>query len=141
MASKKCIIASAIIVVIVAGISFYVGTFFGSRSNSGPNFSEFSQNGNRTGFNPSNLNGGARNASAGVNFGEIISIENGQITVKLDNGGSKLLFIQDSTIVSKSVEGNIGDLSKGTNITFQGTNNSDGSITAQSIQIRPSQEQ
>jgi len=49
----------------------------------------------------------------------------------------KLFFFSDSTEITKSVVGALSDLEIGKNITVNDTVNSDGSITAQSIQLRP----
>lgn len=85
---------------------------------------------------------GARFGGGGTVFGNIISKDASSITIQLAAGtstasGSKIVLFDASTQVQKMVSGSPNDLTVGTNVTAIGTANSDGSITAQSIQIRP----
>lgn len=77
---------------------------------------------------------GGRNTNNAIN-GEIISKDNQSITIKLRDGGSKIIFFSESTKISKSADGTIDDLAVGKNVMVDGTANQDGSITAQNVRI------
>ncbi len=79
---------------------------------------------------------GSQRSGGGFTTGEIISKDYQSITVKLPNGGSKIVFLSDSTSISKMTDGTKADLEVGKQITVNGSANSDGSITAQSVQLR-----
>ncbi|HVU75348.1 MAG TPA: hypothetical protein VHD38_00715, partial [Candidatus Paceibacterota bacterium] len=53
--------------------------------------------------------------------------------------GTRIVLINDATEVTKMAQGSTADLTVGTGVTITGTANSDGSLTATMVQIRPSQ--
>lgn len=81
-------------------------------------------------------NGGSRMAFRPVN-GEIISIDEKSVTVKLQDGSSKIIILSETTNINKAETAEKKDLTVGTAIAVFGEVNSDGSITAQNIQLNP----
>jgi len=72
----------------------------------------------------------------GIN-GQILSMDDKSLTIQLANGGSQFVFFSPTTPILKFSTGTTADLQKGVNVSATGTTNSDGSVTAQMIQIRP----
>ncbi|MBU4370250.1 hypothetical protein KKG58_05920 [Patescibacteria group bacterium] len=68
--------------------------------------------------------------------GEIISQSEDSLTIKLSDGSTKIVFVSNSTQVTKSVKGNLTDLSEGEQIFVGGSENSGGSYTAKTIQLQ-----
>ena len=134
--SKKIIISIAILLA-VAGGSFYGGIFYEKSRSPINNFAGGANRQNRTGQGQQgNTRFGGAGAS-GMASGEIVSKSNGSVTVKMRNNSSKIIVLPGSVSISKPNPGTLDDLSAGTEITVMGSPNSDGSITAQTIQIRP----
>jgi hypothetical protein len=69
--------------------------------------------------------------------GEILSKDATGMTVKLMNGGSRIVLLSDSTEITKMASGSAADLKTGVTVTVRGTQNPDGSVTAQQVQLRP----
>ncbi len=81
---------------------------------------------------------GGRGAFGGLVAGQIIKQDSSSITVQLpNNAGTKLVLFAPSTIVGKISTGTPADLMTGEDVVVSGTANSDGSVSAQSIQVRP----
>ncbi len=73
---------------------------------------------------------------AGFVTGEILSKDAQSLTLKLRDGGSRIVLISSSTSVEKTASGSLNDLAIGKAISVQGSPNQDGSITAQTIQLQ-----
>ncbi len=89
------------------------------------------------------MQGAGRNGGNRMGFrpvsGEIISSDSTSITVKLPDGSSKIVLLSDKTIVNKADPANKSDLKTGEKVAVFGQENSDGSVTAQTIQLNPLQ--
>lgn len=140
-----------VLIGVIAAIVFGVGGFWGGMT--------YAQNRTQAGrgqFAAGGANFAGRGGAGGATFarggggvfGTIISKDASSITVQLIGGpnatssgqtgtGTKIVFFNDSTQIGKMTAGTPTDLSVGTNVTVAGTANSDGSVTANSIQIRP----
>ncbi|HNZ86814.1 MAG TPA: hypothetical protein PLD95_04570 [bacterium] len=132
--SKKILLVATIILVI-GGLSFYIGmNYEKSRKLNFLKNNNFQGDRNFQG----NQNGQMRRIGQDGGFvaGSIISKDDKIITVKLNDGGSKIVFFGDSTKIIKSATGTVADLNVNTNVMINGIMNSDGSITAENIQIR-----
>jgi hypothetical protein len=77
-------------------------------------------------------------AGGGFVAGTIISNDGTSLTVQLANGNSENVFYSSSTQVIKPSPASASDLTSGTTVMIGGATNPDGSVTAQSIQIRQS---
>lgn len=127
-----------IIVVIVGAGAFFGGMKYGQSKKVSSAQQRFGQMGaNGTGGLRTGVTGGTRNGAGGFVGGEIIAKDDKSITVKLQNGGSQIIFYSGTTEIGKTVTGTATDLGVGKTVTVTGQTNSDGSITAQTIQIRP----
>ena len=78
---------------------------------------------------------GGRNGNAVV--GEILSKDDTSITVKLTDGSSKIVVLSSNTVINKAAIATKNDLTTGERVAVFGTVNSDGSVTAQDIQLNP----
>lgn len=89
------------------------------------------------GRNGVGVRGGAGGAG-GLLSGTVATKDSGSITIDTRDGSSHVVLITPATTVQKSVNGSVSDVSVGSTIIVTGTTNSDGSVSAASIQLRPS---
>jgi hypothetical protein len=73
----------------------------------------------------------------GMVMGEIISQDENSITVKIQDGSTKIVILGDSTTYSKSQSIEKAELSTSNQVRVFGNLNSDGSVTAQNVQLNP----
>lgn len=129
---KKTITIIIIIIIVIA--AFFVGKAYGNKQATS---AVSAQNANGT-FSHSGMYGGSgRGAFGNATIGQVIAKDTTSITVSLPNGGSKIILYSPTTMVLKTDAGTLNDITVGSTITASGTANTDGSITATSIQIRP----
>lgn len=74
-------------------------------------------------------------ANSTIIRGQVLSKDSNSVTVKLQDGSTKIVILSNSTTVAKSSLGTADDIANGNNITVVGTSNSDGSVTAADVQV------
>jgi len=135
---NKQIVKIIVGLIVIGGLAFYGGMKYGQGQSAS---TATTGTRNFTG----GPGGGRGTRGGGFIGGQIIARDNQSITVALrgnasstsQGSGSKIIFYSTTTAVTKSVTGTANDLQIGGEINVTGTPNSDGSVTAQSIQIRP----
>ncbi|AKM78312.1 MAG: hypothetical protein UY31_C0056G0003 [Candidatus Wolfebacteria bacterium GW2011_GWE1_48_7] len=142
---SKCIPVIVASIIVGTG-SFYAGMRYERSNTNNPQQNESFANMTQEQRQARMVNGGfagtqrasgtTRTNNGGLIAGEILSKDAASITIKLRDGGSRIVFLSDATKVMKSIDGSLADLTTGTQVTTIGTANADGSIMAQSIQLR-----
>ena len=128
-----------IVLVVVVGVGAFFGGMQYQKMQRNTFFAEgtgMMQNGGQRFFRA----GGNGNGSFGNMRpvrGEIISNDDNSITVKMSDGSTKIIVVSAKTIISQATTGSKNDLQQGKQVLVIGTQNSDGSVTAQDIQINP----
>ena len=129
--SKNSLIITIVVAIVCLGAGFFAGMKY--QESKLPQFARNLPND----FQGRMDRSGQRTGATGFRpvIGEIISIDDKSITVKLSDDSSKIILITDSSEINKTESSSFNDLKEGENITAFGQENSDGSITAQNIQI------
>src|SRR5258708_1318185 len=132
MNKNQQIIGSLVAVLIVGGVAFWGGMHYQQAQASASTGDRQLQAGGRMG-------GGMRRfgGMGGAVMGQIISQDDKSITVKLPDGSSKIVLLPASATISKTSTGAKSDLTTGSNVAVFGATNSDGSVTAQNVQLNP----
>jgi hypothetical protein len=134
-----------IIVILVALVAAAAGFFGGIQYQKQQKISfGFGQFGNGPGMMNSFNNGqnGSRGNRNGMmsnrqTVGKIINTDDKSITVELNDGSSRIVILSDSTSYSKADPASKADLKTGERVAIFGTTNTDGSVTAQMVQLNP----
>lgn len=147
--NKKYIVIALVAIIVVGAGGFYGGTRYESshltsagqlRGTGGAgNFAGGGTGQGRRATGTGQGGPGGAGANGGFTTGNIIAADSNSITVQMRDGSSKTVYYSGSTAIGKTAAGSSSDLSNGEGVMITGTANSDGSITAQNIQIRPAQ--
>ena len=121
--SVNSIIAIAVILVIGA---YYLGVQHGKSASK----AQFA-----SGFTGGTRGGGAR--GAGIINGSVVSKDATSMTIQGRDGSSKIVLYSESTQIMKTAAGTSTDVAVGSQVMVAGKTNSDGSITAQTVSLRP----
>ncbi|MDD4938497.1 MAG: hypothetical protein PHX34_05855 [Candidatus Shapirobacteria bacterium] len=141
------IIAVLVLLIVFSGASFFAGTKYqqkkltaGFNRQTINNDSGLGQGMGRGVANNTNTDT-AKNRGQTPGFrqtiGEIISLDDTSITIKMADSSSKIVLISDSTSVNQSVTASKADLKVGLQVAVMGDQNTDGSVTGQNIEINP----
>ncbi len=124
---NNTIILTIIVALVVGAAAFFAGMKYQQSKQPQRQFGQGTQRStsgaNRGSFRPIN--------------GEIITADDKTITVKLQDGSSKIVLLGNNTTINKSDAATKSDLKTGEKVAVFGTDNSDGSVTAQNIQLNP----
>ncbi len=127
------IILVVILVIVVAAVGFYAGMKYQQNQR----ISGFAGRGGGGVYRQFAGGQGGNNSNTQAVRGQILSVSNNTLTVKLADGSSKIVVLPSSVSISKQTAGSTSDLKTGENVMIIGTTNSDGSVTAFNVDLNP----
>jgi len=133
--NKNTLSVTILVLLAASAGMFFAGMSYQKSKAADNSGSQQQQFGTRTG--PRGQGNGNGGAGGGFASGEVLAKDDQSITIKLSDGGSRIVYFSGSTTVGKMDTGSASDLKTGDQVIANGTPNSDGSIAAQNIQIRP----
>jgi hypothetical protein len=140
------IILAVVVILAVAGGSFYVGTVyarnqiqsqFAARAGGFPGAGGANGQPGAFVFQGDGPNGQRGNQQGGMTFGTIEQIGDGTLTIKDQNGKETQVKVTDTTLIEKNASVSLSDLTEGETVIVSGSPAADGSITARSVQVAP----
>lgn len=132
---NNMLVLPIIVGIIAAGAGFFGGMKY--QESKQPAF--FRQAGNSQGRMMLQRNGNTGGGNFRPVSGEIIASDEKSITVKLQDGSSKIVFLSDNTQINKADQVTRDELKTGVIVAIFGTEGTDGTVTAQTIQLNPQQ--
>ena len=131
---KNNIAVIAILALLVGGAAGFFGGMQYQKSQR-PSFGQFAGAGGFGTRGTSGAAGARRNGNGAV--GTILSVDANSMTVKLNDGSSKIVLLTGTTSINKAATAAASDLTVGETVSAFGTTNTDGSVTATNVQINP----
>lgn len=127
-------------IILIAAVTAIAGFFAGYKFQTYHNLSrraDFAGQFQRRNFGGPNTNNRQNIGFGRPITGEITSFDDNSVTIKMHDGSTKIVIVSKSTSYTNSSEGSKSDLKLGVNIGVFGSANSDGTLSAQNIQINP----
>jgi hypothetical protein len=143
------IVLGVLLVVVIAGGSFYGGMVYGKNQaeQEFPAAEGFEgmpgaagrrgQFGGQFGTEPGTNAGQLERTQGGSLFGEIQSIGDGEMTIVDQSGDQVTIYVTDTTLIQKQAEVTLADLAEGETVVISGSRGDDGSVTARMLQVSP----
>lgn len=128
---------NTILIAVIAALVFGGGGFFAGMQYQKSQPSQSRQSNGQGGNQGQGRRFGGQNGNNRPVAGEILSADDKSITVKMQDGSSKIVLIGGNTQINKAATAVKSDLKIGERVAVFGSENSDGSVTAQSIQLNP----
>lgn len=133
---NKNIIITIVLLIVVGAGAFYGGMQYQKMQLVNGSSGQLAGKGNGQGGLGRRF-GGQNGQNGSAVRGQITSVDTNSVTVQMRDGSSKIVLFSNTTNISKAATGSATDLTKGVQVMAVGTNNSDGSVTAQFIQLNP----
>lgn len=137
------IILGIVVLLLVAGVSFYGGTVYGKNQEQAAlaarrqgALAGAGANGQFPGQGQSGANARA-GGQGGMLFGQIENIGDDTLVVKDNNGKQTQVKVTDTTLIEKQASVKLADLAEGETVMVSGSQGTDGTITARSVQVAP----
>ncbi len=131
---NKIIIAVLVTAVAVGGAGFFGGMKY--QENKGSDLAQEFVQGEKSEKMRQKMGSDAEGGEYKPVNGTIISKDENSITVEMADGSSKIVVFSDSTVFNETQEAQKNDLEVGENVAVFGTENSDGSVTANNVQLK-----
>ncbi|MBU0649681.1 hypothetical protein KJ605_01955 [Patescibacteria group bacterium] len=143
MKDAKNVVIVVLVTILVGGASFYGGTLYQKSKTINALTRQFGTNAGRFADRSANpaLSGSAGRAGAGFRpiVGEILGKDDSSLTVKMQDGSSKIILLTETTAINRAEKIEASALNAGDTVRVMGVTNTDGSVTAQDIQLNPVQ--
>ncbi|HUD05134.1 MAG TPA: DUF5666 domain-containing protein [Patescibacteria group bacterium] len=125
------IVVAVILIVVAAGGGFFGGMMY--QKNQTPTLGMMGRGNFAARFSGQ----AGQNAAFRPVRGQVLSMSNTTLTVKMSDGSTKIVVLSSSTSFVQSTKAALADIKTGDTVNVVGTANSDGSVTATDVQINP----
>jgi hypothetical protein len=135
MDNKNLIITGVVALIVGLGVGYFGAHALAATPKTGA--AAYAARSAAGGAGVTGMRAGNQASGAGLLTGTVAAVSAGSITLNTRDGSSHVVLTTPDTTVSKSVTGSLSDVTVGSTIIVSGTTNSDGSVSATLVQLRP----